>query len=1028
MALVINPDENVTISQGDYVDQHSPIELDLETRTFSSFVANGTPYVVAIAGDRNSQKITINTPVEYDGIDLYGTTCYLAWETTWKDDEGKVSKGVIDLGTAKYLQNGEEVDWSEVTPSVTDRLQFYWWIDEKQAARPGDCLFKMLFVLSDDSVEKTEIEDYCLASKAGKFAIENSGFSEALSDETPSLVFDTIDVNSIHKIEGWIEDFEALLKNEGIDNLGDKFNQIDESIENLNDAVTKIAEYTDNLKPRFIKVEEDVQSLNNTVSNVTRYIDNILSPELGTIEGELININNTIDEIDQLVTESQEDIIALEQLIAEKKDNNDNIENGFAEGAIQTADECRPNLIGARNGAAFGQWDMIYHGAHSFTAGRANQIDSAGTAAAIGLRDSVKGYSAVALGRDAEAMGDETLAAGGEVIASGDHSVALNDSTIADGEDQIAIGKLNAPNENAALIVGNGEVERRNAMTIQKDGRVTVGGHFEEAVFENNVPTQYNDKYTRLVADSQYLVEDPDLEGTDGYAFINNGPTKTTLRGNSSGRIASDRFYDELGWKCVKFKLNQNSLVGYARTMLTTSDGAVEAMNYSHPYPMTITAWFYSDEECDATIYLGLAKYNNGIAETDHHHVFETIVHFEAGVWQGVTLYLPVRGDDGTGRKYITIGASRPDCGPDNIKWLYMSNVTHFNGNRKEIKTYDYPNNIAKGAIKVNDSNYVDIAKYNNKKCLHFHSTTQAGATRAQTMMLDEDGNPIKIYAGKTYNVSFTYYSNTNPNIDSENMSYWLCATEDMSGKDNDFTSTAIKDKYVLWEKNITIYTISASIQFTAPISGYLRMGATRQKASGGTKAADIYITDFVFLEDDKQIAVYPYKSKYGNYFTNLYKIAEPQSTSVNARDWLIGKTLKIGSTNYTIQESDIPLITYKDSEEIITEGLYDDQVHPRVVRDGKVVLCNVDRLFPWRIGATERGIYVDVSVKSLTYNKWVDSNPIDLTNIGGGGNTEELENRIDATEAKVNSIEQDIDTALDAILNLQYSLIGGEG
>lgn len=139
-------------------DQHREIVLDFNTRTFSGLDG----YVVAVVGDQNSQELTIVTPRYYDDIDLSGLKCNLVYWTSWVDDSNppKHSSDAIEL--------------SPTDQSSEDKLYYTWVLDKRQTAKPGQCLFKMVWTDSES--------DYKLSTKSGDFIIVDSGMGTGSSD------------------------------------------------------------------------------------------------------------------------------------------------------------------------------------------------------------------------------------------------------------------------------------------------------------------------------------------------------------------------------------------------------------------------------------------------------------------------------------------------------------------------------------------------------------------------------------------------------------------------------------------------------------------------------------------------------------------------------------------------------------------------------------------------------------------------------------------------------------------------------
>ena len=126
MALIINNKE--------LVDSHEYIELNLNSRTFSSL----NNYVVSVAGDNNSQKLTFKFKNQYDNIPLIGTACLLIYYTDWLDDDDppKPSSGIVNL---PMVENEEE-----------GYITAEWVLNKNQTYRDGNCNFGIMFYLPTD--------------------------------------------------------------------------------------------------------------------------------------------------------------------------------------------------------------------------------------------------------------------------------------------------------------------------------------------------------------------------------------------------------------------------------------------------------------------------------------------------------------------------------------------------------------------------------------------------------------------------------------------------------------------------------------------------------------------------------------------------------------------------------------------------------------------------------------------------------------------------------------------------------------
>lgn len=126
-----------------YEDSHNLVKLNFDSREF-----NGpTDYIVAVAGDNNSQLITFETDLQYDGIDLLGTWCVVTYYTSWLDDatEPKPSKGQLVLSP---------------TESENNTLHYTWLLNLAQTAKPGFCMFQLSFVMPLEGSEIYSEDDW----------------------------------------------------------------------------------------------------------------------------------------------------------------------------------------------------------------------------------------------------------------------------------------------------------------------------------------------------------------------------------------------------------------------------------------------------------------------------------------------------------------------------------------------------------------------------------------------------------------------------------------------------------------------------------------------------------------------------------------------------------------------------------------------------------------------------------------------------------------------------------------------------
>ena len=136
--------------------------------------------------------------------------------------------------------------------------------------------------------------------------------------------------------------------------------------------------------------------------------------------------------------------------------------------------------------AAFGNGNVLEGDYHDwqFAAGWQNRSRGNNTLN-FGSRNIVEGHNGANIGQDNESRDYNGHNIGFQNVAGARQTGNVGTGLLTDTPEQIAVGTTNAPNADAVLMVGNGDVHRRNAMTVSRDGKITVGGHFEEAVLEN---------------------------------------------------------------------------------------------------------------------------------------------------------------------------------------------------------------------------------------------------------------------------------------------------------------------------------------------------------------------------------------------------------------------------------------------------------------------------------------------------------------------------------------------------------------
>lgn len=149
----------------------------------------------------------------------------------------------------------------------------------------------------------------------------------------------------------------------------------------------------------------------------------------------------------------------------------DNKAQGFASAAFGELNYIEGDKIsGSPNG-----------GSDSLAAGARNRITgNGGKAALLGLSNIATASCTFAGNRYNTVKAVSAFSLGERNQVAGKAAGALGKGLTVTNDKQVAVGSYNAPNESAVFIVGNGCGNRQNAMTVQKDGTLTLGGHFDE--------------------------------------------------------------------------------------------------------------------------------------------------------------------------------------------------------------------------------------------------------------------------------------------------------------------------------------------------------------------------------------------------------------------------------------------------------------------------------------------------------------------------------------------------------------------
>ena len=197
-------------------------------------------------------------------------------------------------------------------------------------------------------------------------------------------------------------------------------------------------------------------------------------------------------------------------------------ENG---GLVQTVERVERQSTAVDASAAFGSWNRVRK-AYSFASGWGNQVD-AEKSAAFGAYNLLQGNANFANGRCNEMRGYAGAALGQDNISYADNAMCFGESLIATVPGQVVVGRNNSPNDDAIFIVGNGDTTRRNAFTVLKDGRMTLGGSLSATKDYLHVLRVWN----------LYSMPSENISlTTGGTIYYKSGTLQVTSTSNAGGR------------------------------------------------------------------------------------------------------------------------------------------------------------------------------------------------------------------------------------------------------------------------------------------------------------------------------------------------------------------------------------------------------------------------------------------------------------------------------------------------------------
>lgn len=127
------------------------ITLNTNSRTFN--MPQG--YTIALAGDKNSQILQFDLPLEYDGIDFLGTEISIIYQNNWlKSDLSKSPKGTILPEYSNTLNGAPAIYYEHTDKNGKNHLYCKWLLNQNQLANAGYCNFQFRFKLYDENTSQ----------------------------------------------------------------------------------------------------------------------------------------------------------------------------------------------------------------------------------------------------------------------------------------------------------------------------------------------------------------------------------------------------------------------------------------------------------------------------------------------------------------------------------------------------------------------------------------------------------------------------------------------------------------------------------------------------------------------------------------------------------------------------------------------------------------------------------------------------------------------------------------------------------
>lgn len=495
--------------------------------------------------------------------------------------------------------------------------------------------------------------------------------------------------------------------------------------------------------------------------------------------------------------------------------------------------------------AIFGAYNEISGDNHDWNivGGWQNQV-AANNTLTTGARNITKGHNSTQNGQDNEARVNNGYNIGNKNVTMAENAQNLGSALLATGEQQTVVGTTNAPDDNAVFIVGDGQTGRSNAMKIDKNGEVVIGGGYV---------TDYTYPAVNTIMSQNYV-------------------GKPTIHGNASGKtlVISPKL-SSAGYS-VKLNCNQEAPQNIATTVLLKNDW--KDLSLEDTNNMCVQFFAYCEHEKDVTFAIGAVQDNTNFwAGWRELNVAKKTVHLKANTW--TTVFIFANGfEHNTG--YVTLGATfnGATANPD---YVYICNISVDEPaawiSRQGNAVYAYK--TQQDVFNVANYGKVDAT---NEHQLRIVPANNTGAIRPQFFITDDKGQPCKIIGNTTYRLCFDCSGITENN----EMRFWVCF--DLTTTDFPYTQTSQKNASVIYEaeQNGNGHYM---ITFTAPENGFVRVGFTTYST-----LQTFYIDNLCLYQRANVFPkIYEYDTGAGS--AVLYKVNEIQLFGVQG-NWFVTQTV----------------------------------------------------------------------------------------------------------------------------------------